>query len=38
MWKVEIIDKGRYFWVNRKGLEVKPDVANWGQIFDKCDL
>ena len=31
------IDKGRYFWVNRKDLEVESDVANWTQIFDKCD-
>ena len=35
--EVEIIDKGRYFWVNRKDLEVESDVANWAQIFDKCD-
>ena len=35
--EVEIIDKGRYFWVNRKDLEVESDVANWVQIFDKCD-
>ena len=34
---VEIIDKGRYFWVNIKDLEVESDVANWSQIFDKCD-
>ena len=27
--EVGIIDKGRYFWVNRKDLEVKSDVANW---------
>ena len=27
--EVEIIDKGRYFWVNRKDLEVESDVANW---------
>ena len=26
---VEIIDKGRYFGVNRKYLELKSDVANW---------
>ena len=26
--EVEIIDKGRYFWVNRKDLEVESDVAN----------
>ena len=35
--EVEIIDKGRYFWVNRKDLEVESDVANWAQIFDKCN-
>ena len=28
--EVEIIDKGRYFWVNRK-------VVKWAQIFAKCD-
>ena len=37
-FEVEIIDKQRYFWVNRKELEVESDVANWAQIFDKCDL
>ena len=35
--EVAIIDKERYFWVNRKDLEVESDVANWAQIFDKCD-
>ena len=35
--EVEIIDKGRYFWVNRKDLEVESDVANWAQVFYKCD-
>ena len=35
--EVEIIDKGRYFWVNGKDLEVGSDVANWAQIFDKRD-
>ena len=35
--EVEIIDKEIYFWVNRKNLEVESDVANWEQIFDKCD-
>ena len=33
--EVKIIDKGRYFWVNRKDLEVESDVTNWAQIFDK---
>ena len=36
--EVEIIDKEKSFWVNRKDLEVESDVANWAQIFDKCDL
>ena len=27
--KLKFIDKGRYFWVNRKDLEVESDVANW---------
>ena len=35
--EVEIIDKGWYFWVNRKDLEVESDVVNWTPIFDKCD-
>ena len=35
--EVEIIDKGRYFSVNRKDLEVESSVANWAQIFDKSD-
>ena len=36
-FEVEIIDKERYFCVNRKDLEVESDVANQAQIFDKCD-
>ena len=28
----------RYFWVNREDLKVESDVANWAQIFEKCDL
>ena len=36
--EIEIIDKGRYFWVNRKDLEVESDVTNWAPICDKCDL
>ena len=35
--EVEIIDKGRYFGVNKKDLEVESDLANWAQIFHKCD-
>ena len=36
-YEVEIIDKERYFSVNRKDLEVESDVANWAQTFDKGD-
>ena len=35
--EVEIIDKGKYFWANRKDLEVESDIAIWEEIFDKCD-
>ena len=35
--EVVIIDKGRYFRVNRKDLEVESHVANWPQSFDKCN-
>ena len=34
--EVEIIDKGRYFWVNRRDLEIESDYKYWAQIFDKC--
>ena len=34
--EIEIIDKGRYFWVNRKHLEIESDYKNWAQIFNKC--
>ena len=36
--EIEIINKGKYFWINRKDLEIESDVANWAMIFDKCDL
>ena len=35
--EVEFTDRGRYFRVNRKDLQVESDVANWAQTFDKCD-
>ena len=35
--EVEIIDKERYFWINRRDLEVESDYDNWAQIFDKCE-
>ena len=36
-FEVGIIDKGRYFWINRRDLEVESGYDNWAQIFDKCD-
>ena len=36
--EVEIIDKGIYFWINIRDLEVESDYNNWAQTFDKCDL
>ena len=30
--EIEIIDRGRYFWINRKDLEVESD-ANWGKFL-----
>ena len=36
--EVEIIYKGKYYWVNRKDLEVESDITNWAQLIDKCDL
>ena len=35
-YEVEIIDKGKYFWINRRDI-AEADIANWAQIFDKCD-
>ena len=35
--EIEVIDKGRYSWINRRDLEVESDYDNWAQIFDKCD-
>ena len=33
--EVEIIDKERCFWANRKDLEVELDATNWAQIQQK---
>ena len=35
--EIKIIDKEKYFWVNRKDLEIESDVSNWAQVLDKCD-
>ena len=32
--EIEIIDKGKYFCISRKDLQIESDVANWGMIFD----
>ena len=31
--EVEIIDKGRYFWINRRDLEVESDNDNWDKFL-----
>ena len=36
--EVEIIDKRRYFWINRRDLEVEPDYENWAQLREKLGL
>ena len=35
--EIEVINKGKYFQINRKDLEIDSDFANWAMIFDKCD-
>ena len=35
--EIEIIDEGKYFWVNRRDLEVELGGYNCAQFFDKCD-
>ena len=35
--KLKLLTKEDAFWVNRRDLELVSDVANWAQIFDKCD-
>ena len=36
--EIEIIDDNKYFWRNRRDLEIESDYQNWAQIFDKFDL
>ena len=33
---IETTDDERYFWINRRDLEIESDYKNWAQIFDKC--
>ena len=35
--KIQIIDQGKYFWVNRRDLEIESGGYIWVQCFDKCD-
>ena len=39
-WSIEVIVDidNKYFWINRKDLEIESDYSNWAMIFDKCDL
>ena len=37
-YEIEIIDDNKYFWRNRRDLEIELDYQNWAQIFDKFDL
>ena len=36
-YEIEIIDNGKYFWINRGDLEIESDYKNWAVIFDKCE-
>ena len=35
--KLKILKKGKYFWINRRDLEVESVYNNWANIFDKCN-
>ena len=34
--EIETTHEERYFWINRRDLEIESDYKNWAQIFDKC--
>ena len=34
---IEGIDKGQYFWVSRRDLQIESGYSNSAAIFDKCD-
>ena len=34
-FEIEIINKGKYFWINRRDLEIESDYNNWAQNFEK---
>ena len=35
--KIDTIDMGKYFWINRKDVVIESGYKNWDVIFDKCD-
>ena len=35
--ETEIIDDGRYFWTNRRDLEIESDCDNWEQSFNHVE-
>ena len=36
--EIETIDKGQYFWVSRRDLQIESCYSNWAAMFEKCDL
>ena len=35
--KMEIMYDDKYFWINRRDLEIESDYKNWAVLFHKCD-
>ena len=35
--KMEIMHDDKYFWINRRDLEIESDYKNWAVLFHKCD-
>ena len=35
--EIETIDKGQYFWLSRRNLQIESGHSNWAAIFDRCD-
>ena len=35
--EIETIDKGHYFWVSRRDLQIELGSRNWEMIFDRCN-
>ena len=34
--EIETIDKGKYFWLSRRDLEIEYSYSNWAATFYKC--